>query len=156
MNICMRYARCEEEAMEIVNDGFFKIMTNLDKYKEDFSFKAWLRRVMVNASIDHYRRNEKHYHNLDISFLKGEESLTPEVWSNFSEEIILQAIQNLPASYRIVFNLHIVEGYRHEEIAHMLGITAGTSRSNLNIARTKLMRSLRLEFNEKAKQNGSF
>ena len=155
MRICLRYSRSEDEAIEILNDGFYKIMTNLDKYTPGLSFNGWLRRIMVNASIDYFRRNEKHYHTVDISYLKNEAS-TPEVWSQFSEEEILKVVQELPASYRMVFNLYVIEGYKHDEIAHQLGISAGTSRSNLNIARIKLMKALSLEFEKNIKQNGIF
>ena len=155
MRICLRYSRSEDEAIEILNDGFYKIMTNLDKYTPGLSFNGWLRRIMVNASIDYFRRNEKHYHTVDISYLKNEAS-TPEVWSQFSEEEILKVVQELPASYRMVFNLYVIEGYKHDEIAHQLGISAGTSRSNLNIARIKLMKALSLEFEKNEKQNGIF
>ncbi len=155
MRICLRYSRSEEEAIEILNDGFYKIMTNLDKFTPGLSFNGWLRRIMVNASIDYFRRNEKHYHTVDISYLKNEAS-TPEVWSQFSEEEILKVVQELPASYRMVFNLYVIEGYKHDEIAHQLGISAGTSRSNLNIARIKLMKALSLEFEKNVKQNGIF
>ena len=128
-------------------------MTNLEKYTPGLSFKGWLRRIMVNSAIDYFRRNEKHYHNVDISYLKNE-GLAPEIWSQFSEADILKVIQDLPASYRLVFNLYVIEGYNHEEIGHKLGIGAGTSRSNLNIARVKLMKVLTIECEKNIKQNG--
>ena len=153
LGICMRYARSRHEAIEIVNDGFYKIMTNLDKYTPGLSFKGWLRTVMVNACIDHFRRNEKHYHGVDISYLKYEQQ-EPGVLSTLSEEVILTAVQQLPPSYQIVFNLYVIEGYHHDEIAQKLGISIGTSKSNLNIARAKLRRMLSLEFERRKEQNG--
>jgi RNA polymerase sigma factor (sigma-70 family) len=153
MGICLRYSRSRDEAIEILNDGFYKIMTNLDKYTPGLSFKGWLRRIMTNASIDHYRRNEKHYNSVDISYIKTAQ-LSPEVLDNLSEEVILQAIQELPPSYRMVFNLYCMEGYKHSEIAQKLNISEGTSKSNLNTARTKLKKALSLEFEEKVEQNG--
>lgn len=153
MAVCRRYSRSREEAIEILNDGFYKIMTNLDKYTPGLSFKAWLRRILVNASIDHYRRNEKHYNNVDISFVKNEH-LLPEVLNTLSEEVILNAIQELPPSYRIVFNLYCMEGYKHAEISQKLNISEGTSKSNLNIARIKLKKALGMEFDQNVEQNG--
>ncbi len=153
LGICVRYSRNLEEALEIVNDGFYKIMTSADKYIPGLSFKGWLRRIMINACIDNFRRNEKHYQSVDISYLKIEQ-LTPDILSNLSEEVIIRAIQQLPPSYQIVFNLHAIEGYQHEEIAQKLNISVGTSKSNLNIARTKLKKLLSLEFDKKAERNG--
>src|SRR5271154_2058878 len=133
LGICLRYTRSREEAIEVVNDGFYKIMTNLDKYTPGLSFIGWVRKIMINASIDNFRRNEKHYNSVDISYIKAEQ-LTPEIFSRLSEEVIIAAIQQLPPSYQIVFNLHVIEGYQHDEIAQKLNISIGTSKSNLNIA----------------------
>jgi len=153
MGICLRYARSREEATEIVNDGFYKVMTNLDKYTPGLSFKGWLRRVMINASIDHFRKHEKHYNSFDISYV-NHEYVTPDALQALSEEVILDAVQKLPPSYRIVFNLYVIEGYKHDEIAQKLGISVGTSKSNLNVARAKLMKALGNEFDQKMEQNG--
>ncbi len=153
MGICLRYTRSRDEAVEVLNDGFLKIMNNLDKYTPGLSFKGWLRRIMINASIDHYRRNEKHYENVDISYAKSN-NLSPDVISFLGEEVIMNAVQGLPPSYRMVFNLYVIEGYKHSEIAQKLNISEGTSKSNLNIARTKLMKILNLETDPNAEQNG--
>ena len=153
MGICLRYARSREEAIEILNDGFYKILTNLDKYSPGLSFKGWLRTIMVNASIDHYRRNEKHYHQVDISYIKNER-LLPDALNNMAEEVIIQAIQELPPSYRQVFNLYVIEGYRHSEIAQKLNIIEGTCNSNMNMARIKLKKCLNLNPDEKSEKNG--
>ncbi len=153
MGICRRYAHSREEAIEIVNDGFYKIFTSLDKYTAGLSFRGWVRRIMVNASIDHFRRNEKHYHNIDITYSR-EISPTADAVSQLSEEEIMHAVQQLPASYRVVFNLHIIEGYSHDEIASMLGISSGTSKSNLSVARMKLMKILGGDMKQTREQNG--
>lgn len=137
MSIGLRYSRDREEAIEIVNDAFFKVFTNLDKYTPGLSFKGWLRRIVINASIDYYRRNEKHYHGVDISYANFEHA-DENVLDDISEKEIIELIQDLPPSYRMVFNLHVIEGYKHEEIAKKLNISVGTSKSNLSVARTKL------------------
>ena len=141
MGICLRYSRNHEEAVEIVNDGFMKIFKKLDKYSEGLSFKGWLRKIMINAAIDYFRRNEKHYHSLDISHGKYETD-TASVLDELSEQDIIASVQRLPPSYRMVFNLYVIEGYSHEEIANQLNISVGTSKSNLAIARSKLQKIL--------------
>lgn len=148
MGVCLRYSRTREEALEIVNDGFIKIFKKLDHYSQGLSFKGWLRKVMINSAIDYYRRNEKHYHSLDISHVKYETS-TETILDNLSEQDIIAAIQRLPPSYRMVFNLFVIEGYQHEEIANQLGISVGTSKSNLSIARNKLQKMLLVEQGER-------
>lgn len=141
ISIGLRYSRDRQEAIEIVNDSFFKIFTNLDKYTDGLSFKGWLRKIVVNAAIDYYRRNEKHYHNVDISYA-GSEIVNADVLDQISEKEIIALIQDLPPSYRLVFNLYVMEGFKHEEIAQKLGISAGTSKSNLSVARTKLQMAI--------------
>ena len=141
--------------MEIVNDGFMKIFKKLDKYSPGLSFKGWLRKVMINSAIDYYRRNEKHYHSLDISHGKYETS-GETILDKLSEQDIIEAIQRLPPSYRMVFNLYVIEGYKHEEIANQLNISVGTSKSNLAIARNKLQKIVIAEQGERLtrKNNG--
>lgn len=141
MSICLRYSKDREEAVEIVNDGFVKMFTNLDRYRDNTSFKAWLRRILINAAIDYYRRNEKHYRYVDISYAKYE-YVTEDSLSKISEKEIIDLIQDLPPSYRMVFNLFVIEGFNHREIAKKLEISVGTSKSNLSIARSKLKRQL--------------
>lgn len=99
---------------------------------------------MINSAIDYFRRNEKHYHSLDISHGKYEPS-GESVLDQLSEKEIIAAIQLLPPSYRMVFNLYVIEGFHHEEIANQLNISVGTSKSNLSIARNKLQKILFIE-----------
>jgi len=141
MSVCLRYSKTREEAIEIINDGFLKIFTKLDKYTKGLSFKGWLRRVMVNSAIDYFRKNEKHYQTVDISYAK-EESNVATIVDQLSEQEILSAIQELPPSYRTVFNLFVIEGFKHHEIATKLEIREGTSKSNLSFARAKLKKIL--------------
>jgi RNA polymerase sigma factor (sigma-70 family) len=124
--VCLRYSRNREEAVEIVIDGFMKIFKNLNKYTDGRSFKSWLRKIMVNASIDYFRRNEKHYHNLDISYAQYQ-TFTETAIETLSAQEIIDLVQKLPPSYRMVFNLYVIEGFKHEEIANQLNIGIGTS-----------------------------
>ena len=150
MSICLRYSKTREEALEIANDGFVKVFTKMDKYTRGMSFKGWIRKIMINSAIDYYRKHEKHYHSVDISYVKSE-SLNENALDKLSAQEIMSAIQELPPSYRVVFNLFVIEGYKHEEIAEQLGISVGTSKSNLAVARSKLRRAL--SSNEESYQN---
>jgi RNA polymerase sigma-70 factor (ECF subfamily) len=155
MSVCLRYSKTREEAIEILNDGFYKIFTKLGKHDKTFSFKGWLRKVMINSAIDYFRRNEKHYNGLDISYLKYSPT-TVSVIDDLSEQEIVEAIRQLPPSYRIVFNLYVIEGFNHEEIASQLSIGVGTSKSNLAMARNKLRKILIADNAERLteRQNG--
>ncbi len=138
MSICLRYAQHREEAVEILNDAFFKVFTHLDQYNKGYPFQPWLRRILINTAIDYHR----HLHNLPVC-LELREALEVVVddmpMPPLSEdEDVLPILQQLPPAYRIVFNLSVMEGYHHHEIAEMLGISASTSRSNLVRAKEKL------------------
>ena len=137
LSVCIRYCKSKEEAYEILNDGFMKIFTKLDKYDADKPFKYWLRRIMINTSLDHYRRNLKFYNHQGMETLQNfsEEAVA---FQELAYEEIISMIQELPPAYRMVFNLAVIDGYKHEEIAELLGITTGTSKSNLFKAREKL------------------
>lgn len=141
MSISLRYAKTRGEAVEVLNDSFIKIFKKLDKYSKGLSFKGWLRRIIINTAIDHFRKNEKHYHSVDISYAKTQE-VSQTVIQKIAADEILEAVRELPPSYRLVFNLHVIEGFKHEEIAHKLDISVGTSKSNLAVARSKLKRVL--------------
>jgi RNA polymerase sigma-70 factor (ECF subfamily) len=154
MGVCLRYSRTHEEATEILNDGFMKIFSKLHLYSPGLSFKGWIRKVMINSAIDYFRRNEKHYHSLDISHLQFE-SPSENALDQLSESEIIAAIQLLPPSYRMVFNLFVIEGYKLEEIANQLNISVGTTKSNLAVARSKLKKMLLCSQEEKLKYEGN-
>lgn len=136
-SICLRYASCNEEAEEILNDGFLKVFTNLKKYNESQPFKAWLRTIMVNTAIDYYRKNRKYANAVEIDTVEVTD-LSEDVISKISADEILELIRQLPPAYRMVFTLYVIDGYNHREIAELLGIKEGTSKSNLQDARRKL------------------
>lgn len=136
-SISLRYAGSEEDAEEIVNDGFLKVFKNLHRYEPVQPFKAWLRTIFTNTSIDYYRKNLKysmHVHDDDFDLNDENEYIL----SHISAKEILGMIQKLPDSYRIAFTMYAVDGYSHKEIADMLGIREGTSKSNVRDARKKL------------------
>ncbi|WP_295664473.1 sigma-70 family RNA polymerase sigma factor [uncultured Mucilaginibacter sp.] len=141
MGICLRYAGNRYEAAEIMNTGFFKVMTNIQKYDNNKPFKAWLGRIMMNTSIDYYRANLKvaYTEELDHAIHIGEREVAT---SKLGYDELLLLIQRLPEAYRTVFNLFAIDGYTHEEIGELLGINPGTSKSNLHKARQKLQRMI--------------
>ena len=145
IGLCLRYANSREEAQEILNDGFIKVFKHINSHKSEASFKAWMRRIMINAAIDHYRKYQAHYHSLEISYAAQLENRTAqlEALDQLSREEILRMVQQLPPSYRMVFNLYAIEGYSHNEIATKLDISTGTSKSNLAKARMKLRKMMK-------------
>jgi RNA polymerase sigma-70 factor (ECF subfamily) len=141
MNICLRYSKGRNEAVEILNDAFLKVFNHLDQYDTTYPFKAWLRRIAINSAIDHHRKNKNLTHTLDLasaSELAAEEMPLPKL---SRDEDVLPILQKLSPAYRVVFNLYVMEGYSHAEIAELLGIDVRTSRSNL-VRATQNLRSL--------------
>jgi RNA polymerase sigma-70 factor (ECF subfamily) len=137
MGICLRYTNNREEAAEVMNQGFFKVFTKIDRFDMERPFKAWLGKIMMNVSIDYYRSNLKMAFTEDLE--KAEYVANDDfVDKNLNYNDLLAMVQRLPQAYRTVFNLFAIEGYSHEEIGSMLNINAGTSKSNLHKARQKL------------------
>lgn len=130
MSIALRYSNSRDEACEIVNDSFMKMFDKIGQYKEENSFKAWFRRILVNTSIDYYRKNVKHFAVMDIESAEFE-SYNPEIIDQLSKEDILGVLRSLPEMLRIVFNMYEIEGFSHSEVAEKLGIPASTSRTYL-------------------------
>jgi RNA polymerase sigma factor (sigma-70 family) len=141
MSICMRYAKDRDRAAEMLNMGYMKILTNLHAYRPEVPFKAWIRRIMVNTLIDEYRKLkrekekvtyvEEYYDNSDFSEVN-------EAVSKLNYQQILEHIAKLPEATRKVFNLFVIDGFSHREIAGILGISEGTSKWHMNAARQKL------------------
>lgn len=141
MAICLRYANGEDEAMDILHESFIKIFRHIGRYKPGTSLAAWMRRITINTAIDYYRRNHRRrVENIEQAYdLSSQDA---DAISQYSEKEILAAIQQLTPAYRTVFNLYVIEGYSHKEIADLLEITESTSRSNLVKARVKLQEML--------------
>jgi len=148
MSICYRYTSQEQDAVEILNDGFLKVFVEIYRFKPAYtdtmnSFKGWLRKIMIYTAIDHFRKNQKHQ---GVAELNETYTLVPDSEENaldkISYEEILGAIRQLTPGYRTVLNLFIIEGFSHEEIANQLQISVGTSKSNLAKARRQLQKIL--------------
>jgi len=141
MGVCLRYTKSREEAKEILNDGFFKVFTKLESFDNSRSFKTWLSRIMINTALDHYRQEVRRdvFDHVDVA---DHVSVDETLINKLAHEELVALIQKLTPSYRIVFNLYVIDGYTHEEIAEKLGISLGASKSNLSRAREKLREML--------------
>lgn len=137
MSIGLRYTNSREEAKEILNDAFVKIFNSIEKFDSKQSFKAWIRRIIINTSIDHYRREAKHQNHLDLDH-QTVQDLNTEAIDQLAFEDIVKLLNHLPEFYRITFNLYEVEGYSHDEIAEVLNITPSSSRVYLMRAKKRL------------------
>jgi RNA polymerase sigma-70 factor (ECF subfamily) len=135
--VSYKYAANAQEAEEIVNDSFLKMFTNLEKYDPVKPFKAWLHTIITRTAIDYYRKNLKF--NKDVSLDDYDVAqIGSDVISKISADEILKLVQQLTPACRMVFTLNVLDGYTHKEIAKMLGVKEGTSKSNLQDARKKL------------------
>lgn len=134
MTVCRRYARHHLEAQDMMQEGFIKMFKNIDKFQFEGSFEGWLRKIMVNTALKKVSRKSFTHERigLDDSY---EGSMDSHILSNMHAEEILKMVQELPEGYRIVFNLYVLEGMSHKEIAVELGIGESTSRSQLVKAR---------------------
>jgi len=158
MSICDRYSGTNDDAVEILNDGFLKIFKEIHKYHPAYadtvaSFKGWVRKIMVYTAIDHYRKIKKHMNgHIDPVTLQVASSQETAL-DKLSYQEILIAVQKLSPAYRTVFNLFVMEGMSHEEISNMLGIAEGTSKSNLAKARMHLQKILLKQTEQEFKRN---
>lgn len=160
MGICMRYCNTNDDSMEVVNDSFIKIFRTLPQFAPrhdnfEASLMGWMKSIIINTSIDHFRKNKNSYLTGDIK--EEHHDMTDAVASaidRMSYKEILELVQHLSPGYRTVFNLHVIDGFKHEEIAKKLNISVGTSKSNLAKARNniqKMLKEANLKFYEQQK-----
>ena len=148
MAICDRYTSKQEDAVEILNDGFLKIFREIHHYHPAYadvvsSFKGWLRKIMIYTAIDHFRKNHKHQVVTQLDNVVYQvANVSEDAVDKLSYEEIIRAIQDLSPGYRTVLNLFIIDGLSHEEISEKLDISIGTSKSNLSKARRQLQKIL--------------
>jgi RNA polymerase sigma factor (sigma-70 family) len=141
MAICRRYSLNDYDAADVLNDGFLKVFTHIAKYDSTKPFKSWIGRIITNTAIDHYRMNLKFSDHEDVSMYEniGDSEV---VSTDLAYKDLLVLVQSLSPAYRTVFNLYAIDGYSHEEIASLLHISVGTSKSNLFKARQKLQEKI--------------
>ncbi len=140
MSVCLRYANDAMEAEDMLQDGFIRVFNNIHQFKFEGSFEGWVRRVVVNCALKHLQKKRIHF--LEVSDTNNHLKMESYAFSNLGEDELMKLIGRLPDGYRIVFNLNIIEGYTHEEIAQMLNIQASTSRSQLVKARKMLQHQI--------------
>jgi len=139
--VCLQYSGNDDEAKDILQEGFIKIFENLQSYKFEGSFEGWMRRITVNTALEKYRSRNNLYKVEDIDQISETES-EPDAddYNGLEAYDLLGIIRELPPKYRMVFNLYAIEGYSHKEISKMVNISEGTSKSNLSRARIILQR----------------
>lgn len=142
LSVCRYYIRDAHHAEEVMLNGFFKVFTNLKGFKNEGSFEGWIRRIMVRESLSYLR--QKKPMEFGSETLEMNEDLENHINSEMAVEEIQDLIDNLPAGYKMVFVLYAIEGYKHKEIALMLNITEGTSKSQLFKARKKLQENIKI------------
>jgi RNA polymerase sigma factor (sigma-70 family) len=153
--VCLQYSGNDEEARDILQEGFIKIFENLIHYKHEGSFEGWVRKIIVNTALEKYRNKHNLYRVDDIDMIP-EPDAEPDNTDYAGLEAIdlLEIIRELPPKYRMVFNLYAIEGYSHKEISQMVKISEGTSKSNLSRARVILQRRVGSYTGLKKKING--
>jgi len=143
--VCLQYSGNDEEARDILQEGFIKIFENLRNYKHEGSFEGWIRRIVVNTALERFRSRHNLFRVDDIDNIQEPEAEPDtEDYSGLQAVDLLYIIRELPPKYRMVFNLYAIEGYSHKEIGEMMNISEGTSKSNLSRARSILQKKVNL------------
>ena len=146
-SVCLRYSGNIEDANDLLQEGFIKIFRNLEKFRGDGSFEGWIRRIFVNTSIEHFRKKVKLYNVTEVQE-NTIEDVELNILDSMAEKDIIFLVNELAPGYKAVFNMHVIEGYSHKEIADILGITEGTSKSQLARAKGVLKKSLEKTMNK--------
>lgn len=148
--LCLRYSQDTVEAEDVLQEAFLKILLNLKEYSGSGSFEGWMKRIAINTAITNYHKNLKHRYHYDIDQMY--DLPTEEVSfdsAEFTRDELLSVINKMPQGYKMVFNLYAVEGFKHREIAEMLGVDINTSKSQFLRARKYIIKEL-----ENLKKNG--
>ena len=145
LSVCLRYLSDRDVALEAVNDGFMKVFQDISRFDATRhadvagSLRGWIRKIMVHTAIDHFRANSRHAFQADLdSVVSSQADSGPSPLDTLSFEELVQLIGQLTPAYRAVFNMYVIDGYTHEEIATQLNISVGASKSNLSKARVQL------------------
>jgi RNA polymerase sigma factor (sigma-70 family) len=146
LGICLRYANDKDEARELLQEAYIKIYKSIQSFKFEGAFLGWMKRIVVNTAIDHFRKKVRQpdfYDSAEIADI----SVDPGIIENLMREDLLLCIRKLPQGYRTILNLYIIEGYSHKEISEKLGINEGTSKSQLFKAKKYLKRIIEEDLN---------
>jgi RNA polymerase sigma factor (sigma-70 family) len=150
--VCLRYSKNREEAEEILQEGFIRVFEYMHQYNFAGSFEGWVRKIMVNCALQKYRSKKQMHAVINIDDTTVEPASNEEILSKLGTKELLEMVQKLSPAYRMVFNLYVFEGMKHREIAEHLGISEGTSKSNLSDARSFLQKAVNKSI-QSAKQN---
>ncbi|RLD66819.1 MAG: RNA polymerase subunit sigma-70 [Bacteroidetes bacterium] len=142
LGVCMRYFHTKDEAQDALHDGFVKIYSKIKDFRGEGSFEGWIRRIMVNTSLNLYRHNLKRMYHADVDDERVQIADSSMSFDQFNVQDIMKLIQGLPDGYRIIFNMYEIDGYAHKEIAEALQISVNTSKSQLLKARKHLRQGL--------------
>ena len=137
MAVCLRYSNSRFEAEDIFHEAFVKVFNSIHTWQGG-SFEGWMRRIFVNTAINHYHQNKKYQDHIDSSYLENTIRSSENVIADLSNQELMDLISQMPEGYKMVFNLYVVEGYNHNEIATMLNIAEGSSKSQLSKAKAYL------------------
>lgn len=140
--VCLRYSKNREEAEDILQEGFVQVFKSLKNFRQEGSFEGWIRKIMVYCAIQHYRCKSKMHPVVSIENVEMEETGNEDAMTQLNKKELLKMVQALPSSYRMVFNLFVFEGMKHREIAELLHISEGTSKSNFFNAKVILQRAV--------------
>lgn len=151
--VCLRYTKDYTEAEDIAQEGFVRILTNIKQYKGSGSLENWMRKIMINTALERFRKKREKYISVENLNEFEKASEVDSVYSAIESKDLMQLIYNLPPQYKIVFNLYAIDGYKHIEISKMLGISVGTSKSNLSRARQILKNEVEKLYQESYKDN---
>ena len=152
LGICFRYTKSQDEAEDVMQEGFIKVFLNIDRFREEGSFEGWIKRIMVNTALNYYHKAQKTNSHRNIDDIRETDIINddePLVKAPFSQKEMLDAIHELPEGYSNIFNLYVFEKYKHKEIAEMLNISVNTSKSQLAKARIYLKKVLNRKENER-------
>jgi RNA polymerase sigma-70 factor (ECF subfamily) len=141
--VCISYCKDQDEACDILQEGFIKVFRKIDQFQATSSLKSWIRRIMVNTALDHYRKKKRHEEKIDsYKQISISNTTVNNVLEQISVKELIRLVNELPTKAALVLKLYAVEGYAHKEIAEKLNITEGTSKSQLHRARTLLKQLL--------------
>lgn len=145
LGICLRYSRNKSEAEDVLQEGFIRIFMKINEFRMEGSFEGWMKRIMINTALLNSRDNLKHYFHSDLDELQDtlSDGSEMQVDSNYSAKDLMKLVQSLPDGYRVVFNLYVFENYTHKEIAEIIGVSEGTSKSQLARARKFLQNKIK-------------
>jgi RNA polymerase sigma factor (sigma-70 family) len=141
--ICLRYGGNEMEAEDILQNGFIRLFRNLHQFRYEGSLDGWVHRIFVNTAINYYRKNLKFNRGVELAEADEDTTIEADVLASISTRELLAVIQGLPVGPRTIFNLYVIEGYDHKEVANLLGISEGTSKSQLHKAKKTVKRMLK-------------